>query len=87
MTLDQLEYAQKRMQQKWYELAMAEQQGASVQVLERMYNSYVLAMEEYNRGSEEYQRENAVGSDPIPVKQKARSNTSSQGGEHKKLAS
>jgi len=25
MTLAQLEYAQERMQQKWYELAMAEQ--------------------------------------------------------------
>jgi len=51
MTLAQLEHAQKRMEQKWYELVMAEQHGGSVQVLERMYNSYVLAMEEYNRCS------------------------------------
>src|SRR2546423_292146 len=54
MTLAQLEHAQKRMQQKWYDLVMAEQRGASVQVLERMYNSYVLAMEEYNRCSAEH---------------------------------
>ena len=57
MTLAQLESAQKRMQQKWYDLAMAEQQGVALPVLERMYNAYVLAMEEYNRRSEEYQRE------------------------------
>ena len=89
MTLAQLEHAQKRMQQKWYDLVMAEQQGASVQVLERMYNSYVLAMEEYNRCSDEYQRECQAESDPIPVKQKktVTSNPSSQDGEHAKLAS
>ena len=69
MTLAQLEHAQKRMEQKWYELVMAEQHGASVQVLERMYNSYVLAMEEYNRCSAEYQRECQVESDPMPVTQ------------------
>jgi hypothetical protein len=56
MTLAQLESAQKRMQQKWYDLAMAEQRGVALPVLERMYNAYVLAMEEYNRRSEEYQR-------------------------------
>jgi hypothetical protein len=89
MTLAQLEHAQKRMQQKWYDLVMAEQQGVSIQVLERMYNSYVLAMEEYNRCSAEHQRECQVESDPIPVTQKnaARSNPSSQDGEHTKLAS
>ena len=47
--MTQLNYAEKRMQQKWYELVMAEQQGAAVSVLERMYSAYVLAMEEYNR--------------------------------------
>ncbi len=89
MTLAQLEHAQKRMQQKWYDLVMAEQQGASVQVLERMYNSYVLAMEEYNRCSAEHQREFQVESDPIPVTQNktAKSKSSSQDGEHTKLAS
>ena len=62
MTLAQLESAQKRMQQKWYDLAMAEQRGDALPVLERMYNTYVLAMEEYNRRSEEYQREMQVES-------------------------
>ncbi len=89
MTLAQLEHAQKRMQQKWYDLVMAEQQGASIQVLERMYNSYVLAMEEYNRCSTEHQRECQIESDPIPVTQNktAKSKSSSQDGGHTKLAS
>ena len=89
MTLAQLEHAQKRMQQKWYDLVMAEQQGASIQVLERMYNSYVLAMEEYNRCSAEHQRECQVESDHIPVTQNktAKSKPSSQDGGHTKLAS
>jgi len=89
MTLAQLEHAQKRMQQKWYDLVMAEQQGVSIQVLERMYNSYVLAMEEYNRCSAEHQRECQVESDPIPVTQNktAKSKSSSQDGGHTKLAS
>ena len=88
MTLAQLEHAQKRMEQKWYELVMAEQHGGSVQVLERMYNSYVLAMEEYNRCSAEYQRECQVESDPIPVTQnKAGKSKPSKDGEHTKLAS
>ena len=89
MTLAQLEHAQKRMQQKWYDLVMAEQRGVSIQVLERMYNSYVLAMEEYNRCSAEHQRECQTESDPIPVTQNktAKSKSSSQDSEHTKLAS
>ncbi len=89
MTLAQLEHAQKRMEQKWYELVMAEQHGGSVQVLERMYNSYVLAMEEYNRCSAEYQRACQVESDPIPVTQNKAgiAKPSTQDGEHTKLAS
>ena len=89
MTLAQLEHAQKRMQQKWYDLVMAEQRGVSIQVLERMYNSYVLAMEEYNRCSAEHQRECQVESDPVPVTQNktAKSKSSSQDAEHTKLAS
>ena len=51
MTSTRLEYAKKRMQQKWHDLVMAEQQGASVPVLERMYNAYMLSVEEYNRCS------------------------------------
>lgn len=89
MTLVQLEHAQKRMQQKWYELVMAEQRGTPMQVLERLYSSYVLAMEEYNRCSAEYQGECQAEGDPIPVKQKktATSKPSSQDTGHAKLAS
>ena len=64
MTLAQLEHTQKRMQQKWYELAMAEQSGVAVAVLERMYNAYILAVEEYNRCATAYQH----ASDPVPIK-------------------
>ncbi|HLI90553.1 MAG TPA: hypothetical protein VKV37_17830 [Ktedonobacteraceae bacterium] len=49
MAFTEIEHAQKRMQQKWHDLVMAEQQGASIPVLERMYNAYMLAVEEYNR--------------------------------------
>ncbi len=69
-TLAKLEYAEKRVQQKWYDLVMAEQQGASEKVLERMYHSYILALEEYNRCSSEYQRECQGDSDPGPIRQK-----------------
>jgi hypothetical protein len=48
MTSTELEHAQKRMQQKWHDLVMVEQQGASMPTLERMYNAYMLAVEEYN---------------------------------------
>ena len=48
MTSSELERAEARMRQKWYDLVMAEQQGVSVQALERMYNIYMLAVEEYN---------------------------------------
>jgi hypothetical protein len=51
MISTELEYAEKRMRQKWYDLVMAEQKGASMPVLERMYNAYMLAVEEYNRCS------------------------------------
>ena len=49
MTAVELEYAEKRMRQKWHDLVMEEQSGASLQVLERMFNAYMLAVEEYNR--------------------------------------
>lgn len=60
--MTQLDYAEKRMQQKWYELVMAEQQGAAIPTLERMYSSYVLAMEEYNRCAAEQEPQA-----PIPL--------------------
>jgi len=33
---------------------MEEQRGASVQMLERMFNAYMLAVEEYNHCAEQY---------------------------------
>jgi hypothetical protein len=50
----ELEYAEKRMRQKWHDLVMEEQRGASVPMLERMFNAYMLAVEEYNRCVEVY---------------------------------
>ena len=69
MTPIELEHAEKRMQQKWYDVAMAEQKGVTVQVLERMYNAYMLAVEEYNRCSAEYQHEHQEQPTLVPVKQ------------------
>ncbi len=48
MPLTSLEHAEQRMQQRWYDLVMAEQQGASTQVLEHMYSAYIKAVDEYN---------------------------------------
>lgn len=81
MTPTELEHAEKRMQQKWYDLAMAEQKGAEVQALERMYNAYMLAVEEYNRCSAEYQHKYQDQPIPVPVKQERKSTG------HKKKAS
>lgn len=47
--MTELEYAEKRMQQKWYDLVLAEQQGSPMQALERCYTAYMLAVETYNR--------------------------------------
>ena len=69
MTSAELEYAEKRMQQKWHDLVMAEQQGASVPALERLYNSYILTVEEYNRSLEQYQCQHQDRPIPVPVKQ------------------
>ena len=49
MTLAELERAEETMQQQWYELVRAEQQGSSLEVLEQMYDTYILLAEEYNR--------------------------------------
>ena len=51
MTPAELACVERRTEQKWYELVTAEQQGASMQVLERLYGLYMLAVEEYNRCS------------------------------------
>ena len=57
MTQTELEQAQKAMQQQWYDLIMAEQQGSSLDVLEHMYDTYILLAEEYNRCYEGSQQE------------------------------
>lgn len=67
MASKELEFAEKRMQQKWYDLVMAEQQGAAVQVLERMYNSYVLAVEVYNHCLADEQRRKTQPLVPVPA--------------------
>jgi len=89
--MNELEYAQKRMQQKWHDLAMAEQRGVALPVLERMYNAYVLAMEEYNRRCEEYQREMQIESDHSAVKQRkavvSKGKVTPQDGSHSRMAS
>lgn len=62
MSRAQLERAEERMQQKWYDFVMEDQQGASTQALERLYNAYMLAVEEYNhcREAAEQQQQDAA---------------------------
>ncbi|GCE26869.1 hypothetical protein KDA_23530 [Dictyobacter alpinus] len=55
MTPAELERAHQSIEQKWYELVQAEQQGASVQDLERKYEKYLRAVDDYNRRSAAYQ--------------------------------
>ncbi len=56
MTMQKLEHVEKNMQQQWHDLVLAEQEGAALETLEQMYDTYILLAEEYNRCSEEYQR-------------------------------
>lgn len=67
MTPSDIEYAEKRMKQKWYDLALAEQQGASLPILERLFNTYMLAVEEYNRCSESYLVEQQQARSTLPA--------------------
>ena len=73
MTPAELACAARRTEQKWYELVMAEQQGASMQALERLYGQYMLAVEEYNRaelaqGQQDAQRvQDAVNPRPSAI--------------------
>jgi len=55
MTFAQVEYAAQRMQQQWHDLVMAEQVGEPREVLERMYDLYILMAEAYNACVEKYQ--------------------------------
>ncbi len=57
MAQPDLEHAQKAMQQQWYDLVTAEQQGSSLDVLEHMYDTYIFLAEEYNRCYEASQKE------------------------------
>jgi uncharacterized protein YqgQ len=88
MTLAELEYAEKRVQQQWHDLVMAEQEGASLQELEQMYDSYILFLEEYNRCSEAYQRESRTRRSPASRQKRITKPISSHtDDEHVKLAS
>lgn len=46
-TWSELERLERRMQRRWYDLAMAEQRGQPPHALERMYQAYVRAMDEF----------------------------------------
>ena len=88
MTLAELEYTEKRMQQQWHDLVMAEQEGASLQELEQMYDSYILFLEEYNRCSEAYQREGPTRRSPASHRKRITKPISPHANdEHVKLAS
>ena len=50
--ITELERIERRMEKKWYDLAMAEQRKQPIHVLERMYDAYLRALDEYVR----YQR-------------------------------
>ncbi len=43
----ELERLERRMERRWYDLAMAEQRGQPPHALERMYQAYVRAMDEF----------------------------------------
>ncbi len=47
--MSELERLEHRMERKWYDLAMAEQRSQPVHVLERMYDAYLKALDEYIR--------------------------------------
>ena len=43
----ELERLERRMERRWYDLAMAEQRGQPPHALERMYQAYLRAMDEF----------------------------------------
>lgn len=43
----ELEQLEKRMERRWYDLAMAEQRGQPTRVLEKMYETYLRALDAY----------------------------------------
>ena len=42
-----LDRAERQMQRRWFDLAMAEQRGQPMRALERMYDAYLRALDEY----------------------------------------
>ena len=48
-SMTDLERLERRMERKWYDLAMAEQRHQPTHVLERMYDAYLKALDEYVR--------------------------------------
>ena len=47
VTLSEMERLERRMERRWYDLAMAEQRNQPPHVLDRMYNAYLLALDEF----------------------------------------
>lgn len=43
----ELERLERRMERKWHDLAMAEQRGQQPHALERMYDAYLRALEDF----------------------------------------
>jgi hypothetical protein len=88
MTLAELENAEQRMQRQWYDLVMAEQEGEPLEVLEQLYDSYILLVEEYNRCSDEYLQARQTWRSSTPKTKKiTRPISSRHDDEHIRLAS
>lgn len=47
VTMTELERVERRMERRWYDLAMAEQRRQPPHVLDRMYNAYLQALDEF----------------------------------------
>jgi hypothetical protein len=45
--MTELERLERRMERRWYDLAMAEQRGQPDHVLDRMYDAYLKALDEF----------------------------------------
>ena len=89
MTQTELEHAQKAMQEQWYDLVMAEQEGSSLDELEHLYDTYILLAEEYNRCYETSQKENqpALRTTSTSKRTKTRNTSPNDNQKHIKLAS
>ena len=46
-SITELERLERRMEKKWYDLAMAEQRNQPVHALERMYDAYLKALDDF----------------------------------------